>query len=168
MRKIVTRSDRRLNMLGRRRRILLTTALAVASALALTVAPQFAASQVDETVPEALSPAGSPDVTPDAGLQGQLGKVDCRNRFIVFEHVNFKGSFVCYAVGSKDMSRYGPSFNDKTSSFWNDTGSQWCAYEHKNYGGRAGIAQPYRGGNVIASMNDKISSIRKAPKPNRC
>ena len=105
---------------------LLTTALAVASALSMAVA----------------SPA-----------QAQI---------TLYEHSNYGGRSVTYAVGSADMSRFGPYFNDMASSLRNNSGSQWCAYEHANYGGAVLRIPPWaQWFSLPAGWNDRISSIRK-------
>jgi hypothetical protein len=111
----------------------LTTALAFATTLSMSMA-----------------------IAPQAHAQS-----DCANRICLFEHDNYGGRHVTYATGSSDMSRFGPFFNDMTSSFRNNTGSRWCAYEHANYGGAHLTIGPGESRASLGAWNDRISSIRR-------
>jgi ABC-type transport system substrate-binding protein len=79
----------------------------------------------------------------------------------LYEHDNFGGRQVTYAVGSADMTRFGPFFNDMASSYRNNSGSWWCAYEHANYGGSVLRISPWSSNTSLGGWNDRISSIRK-------
>jgi hypothetical protein len=141
MRNTVTGNDGRLSELRRSRRLLLTTALAVLSTLSMTIASPAQAQDPAQDEAQAACPA---------------------NRICLYEHINFGGRVAIYAVGSSDMTRFGPRFNDMTSSIKNNTGSRWCAYEHVNYGGQhlpIGPQQSLR--SLPPGWNDRISSIRK-------
>ncbi len=85
----------------------------------------------------------------------------CAGKLCVYEHNNYGGRYVAYATGSSDMSRFGPYFNDMTSSIRNNTGSRWCAYAHANYVALLLYVQPWSSYPSIGSANDRISSIRR-------
>ena len=141
MRKTVTRSDARLSKLTRPRRILLSTALALASTLSMTI--------------------GSPAVAQDPAPEETQAACPA-NRICLYEHVNFGGRVAIYAIGSSDMSRFGPRFNDLTSSIRNNSPYRWCVYEHVNYGGRRLVIQPRQQlRSLPAGWNDVISSLRR-------
>lgn len=113
----------------------------------------------------ALTPgvASAVEFNPDATLDpSQVSDRRCANQVCVFEHQDFGGAVVYYTTGSKDMSRYGPSFNDRTTSIRNWTGSRWCFYENPNYGGRSWYLDPMRQTrNVGSAANDVISSAKR-------
>ena len=141
MRKTVTRSDRKLSKLTRSRRILLTTTLAILSMLSMTIASPAHAQDPAQEETQAACPA---------------------NRICLYEHVNFGGRVAIYAIGSSDMSRFGPPFNDLTSSIKNNTGSRWCAYKTANYGGAPLVIAPRQQRRSLPpGWNDVISSLRK-------
>ena len=129
-------NDGRLSKLTRSRRLLLTTALAVLSTLSMTIAsPAQAQDQVQVACPA--------------------------NRICLYEHVNFGGRVAIYQVGSRDMSRFGPRFNNMTSSIINNTGSRWCAYDHANYRGQFLVITPWQRLPSLPGWNDRISSLRR-------
>jgi hypothetical protein len=133
MRNIVTRTCGTLRERTSLRWILLTTALgfALTSALSMTTAPHAQAQS------------------------------DCVNRICLYEHDGYRGRHVAYSVGPRDMTRFGPFFNDMASSIRNDTGARWCAYEHVNYGGAHLLIAAQEDKPSLGSWNDRISSIRR-------
>jgi hypothetical protein len=144
MRNTVAGNDGRLSKLRLSRRLLLTTALAVLSTLSMTFA----------------SPAQAQEPAQDE-TQDQAQVACPANRICLYEHVNFGGRVAIYAVGSADMNRFGPRFNDMTSSIINNTGSRWCAYEHANYGGQVLVITPRQRRATLPGWNDRISSLRR-------
>ena len=125
MRGIFTRTHGRV---ASPRRILLTTALALAATLSMAIASSAQAQSIT-----------------------------------LYEHDNYGGRHVTYATGSSDMSRFGPFFNDMTSSYRNNSPYTWCAYEHANYSGAVHRIAPWssRPSLVSIAWNDRISSIRR-------
>jgi hypothetical protein len=140
MRNTVAGNDGRLSNLKRSRRLLLTTALAVLGTLSMTFAPPAHAQEPAQDQAQVACPA---------------------NRICLYEHVNFGGRVAIYATGSADMNRFGPRFNDMTSSIINNTGSRWCAYEHANYGGQVLVIAPRQRRPTLPGWNDRISSLRR-------
>jgi hypothetical protein len=151
------------------RRTLLITWLVLASvaAVVFAMAPHANAQTPDPDTPAAVEPEvpGPPGAPPEAP---PTAGSNCPNRFVVYDLRGFRGAFACYLVGSADMRRFGPRFNDKASSVWNRTRYQWCLYADPNYRGFRGIVQPGQRGNLIPQLDNKVSSLRRAPGPNRC
>jgi len=117
------------------RRIMLISALALASMLASAIAPP-AQAQAAIACPSA--------------------------RICLYEHSNYGGRMAYYATGSSNMAIYGPSFNDMTSSIRNNTPYRWCVYQHANYGGAVRYVSPLSSYPTLdGGWNDIISSLRK-------
>ena len=95
----------------------------------------------------------------DAQVQAQIA---CpANRICLYEHNNYGGRIAYYATGSSDMSRFGPSFNDMTSSIINRTGYRWCVYQHANYGGAVLVISPWQSRTSLPGWDNIISSLRR-------
>jgi Peptidase inhibitor family I36 len=143
-RTIAPRGDGTLSRVAQPRLILLAVVLALASMLAMTIAPPAQAQPQAQT-----------------GAQAQAQIACPASRICLYEHRDYGGRIAIYAVGSSDMSRFGPRFNDITSSIWNNTPSRWCAYEHANYVGLLVVIGPWARIPFVGAANDRISSLRR-------
>jgi CHASE1-domain containing sensor protein len=141
---IVPRRNGTLSRVAQPRPILLTMALALASMLAMTIAPPAQAQPQAQTAAQTEAQIACP-----------------ANRICLYEHINFGGRVAIYATGSSDMSRFGPSFNNLTSSIVNNTGARWCAYDQANYQGLLLTIAPRQRIPWVGAANDRISSLRK-------
>jgi hypothetical protein len=145
----------------------LTTALMLASVLAMSVAiaPQAhaqatnpnappAAAQVDPSTPDALGPDTKPD-------EPNFVSSCPPDRMCLFEHWHYEGRMRASVNGSSNLD-LPPSFNDITSSVQNNTPYRWCVYEHWHYEGRWAYV-PAHGSypTVYPWWNDVISSWRR-------
>jgi hypothetical protein len=140
---IVPSADGTMSRIAQTRRILLTMALALASMLAMTIAPPAHAQDLDEEQDQA--------------------QIACpANRICLYEHINYGGRIAYYAIGSRDMSLYGPRFNDMTSSIRNNSPYRWCVYQHANYGLPVKVINPWQPlPSLPSGWNDVISSLRR-------
>ena len=112
-------------------------------------------------VASVLTIAGALSMTAAIAPQAQAQPSACANKLCLFEHNYERGRYVAYATGSDDMSRYGPYFNDMTSSVHNNTGSRWCLWEHAGRKGRVITVGPWASIPGLGyPWNDSISSAR--------
>jgi len=139
---IVPSADGTLSRIAQARRILLTMALALASMLTITIAPPAHAQGQDEAQVQAQIPCPA-------------------YRICLYEHDNYGGRLAYYAVGSSDMNRFGPRFDNKTSSITNRTPYRWCVYQHANYRGTVMVINPWQSFRRLPGFNDTISSLQK-------
>jgi len=141
---VISLRDATLSRVRQPRPILLTMALALASVLAMTITPPAQAR---------------PQAQTEAQTEAQIA---CpADRICLYEHINFGGRVAIYATGSSDMSRFGPPFNNLTSSIVNNTGARWCAYDQPNYRGLLLTIAPRQRIPWVGAANDRISSLRK-------
>jgi len=135
---IVPSADGTLSRIAQARRILLTMALALASMLAITIAPPAHAQGQDE----AQKPCPA-------------------YRICLYQYENYRGLLAYYAVGSRDMNRFGPRFDNKTSSITNRTPYSWCVYKRANYRGVFKAIDPGQSFSSLPGWNNTISSLKK-------
>jgi hypothetical protein len=93
------------------------------------------------------------------------------NSLCVFEHEGFNGKWVSSRSAINDLGYFG--FNDKTTSWLNDSGSKFCMYQHTNtgwhsVGWRLTAAAWSYNTNVGARYNDQISSVKRSDDPLPC
>jgi hypothetical protein len=93
------------------------------------------------------------------------------NSLCVFEHEGFNGKWVSSRSAINDLGYFG--FNDKTTSWFNDSGSRFCMYQNTNtgwhsVGWRLTAAARSSNTNVGARYNDQISSVKRADDPLPC
>jgi hypothetical protein len=103
---------------------------------------------------------------------------DCEGRLCLFRDIGeadliriVPGQYVAYGRGSRDMSRFGPAFNDQASAIWNNSNNAWCVYTDSNYDGRSVRVPPHTYTAWVGhDWNDVISSARLArgPRGLRC
>jgi Peptidase inhibitor family I36 len=93
------------------------------------------------------------------------------NSLCLFEHQNWDGKWVSSRSAIDDLGSFG--FNDKATSYLNDSGSRFCMYQHTNTGWHSvgwrltASAWGYST-NVGARYNDQISSVKRADDPLPC
>ncbi|MEV4641120.1 peptidase inhibitor family I36 protein [Actinoplanes sp. NPDC049548] len=83
---------------------------------------------------------------------------DCpANVLCLYEHTSWGGNVM---ILTSSTTNIGSWFNDKTTSFSNHTGMQWCLFEHDGYGGQKlmVIAPNSAAANVGDAANDKTTS----------
>jgi hypothetical protein len=93
------------------------------------------------------------------------------NSLCVFEHANWDGKWVSSRSRINNLEYFG--FNDKTTSYLNDSRSRFCMYEHKNTGftslGFRITVNPWAySTNVGPRYNDQITSVLRSDDPFRC
>jgi Peptidase inhibitor family I36 len=148
------------------RRRLTGLVLAAAGTLAMgaAIAPQAQAA-AGAAIASPVEDAGGKAITPqEAAKPGP-----CANRLCLFEDSHRRGIYVAYAVGSSDMSRFGPFFDKMTSSMLNNTGKYWCLYKETGWDGRTALlVRPHV---VVPTLpngwDEKIRSARPLP-PTGC
>lgn len=110
----------------------------------------------------AVLPAHAIEFNPDAPLDpSQVNDRRCERVLCLIEHTGFGGRRAYYEHGSKNLAKYGPAFNDRTSSIYNGTNQRWCVFVDADYEGRGWYVEPrrmYRSLNPAA--NDSISSLK--------
>jgi len=93
------------------------------------------------------------------------------NSLCVFEHDYWNGKWVSSRSRINNLEFFG--FNDKTTSYLNDSGSRFCLYEHKitgftSLGFRITVNPWASTTNVGPRYNDQITSILRSDDPFQC
>ena len=113
----------------------------------------------------ALAVASAVSLTAAVAPQAQAAWLDCRDaRMCLFDGTNGGRPYASFAIGSPDLGAYRPYFNNRTSSYWNRTGSRWCLYRDRGYGGGYLVVEPgnsYYTNSLSSYWNNTISSLRK-------
>lgn len=107
------------------------------------------------------TPAFAMSFNPDADLDpAQIDDLRCEGRLCLFDGADFGGKVGYYDNGSRDLARYGPAFDDRTTSIINGSGITWCVYADANYSGRWAEVPPHSFTKFVgADWDNMISSV---------
>lgn len=105
----------------------------------------------------------SQDRAADTYLTSGQGKNACpTGRFCLYENAGYNsgGSAQILVTRSNVSSLGGYGFNDKASSYFNNTSRAAVLHENVDYGGGQLSIRSQGSGNLTGSWNDKVSSLK--------
>jgi Peptidase inhibitor family I36 len=80
----------------------------------------------------------------------------------LFEHANYDGKYVSFRYGSWNLEEF--NFNDRISSFVNDSSKEFCMHEHRGYTGHHFWTSGWGTSWFVGwGWNDWVSSVRERP-----